>query len=246
MFRSYTRWPEGAAHPQSYDLRREERIPIVGVGAVEGGAGQVGSGSHGLVFSFGTGRVVGCDPLAVEYAGLFPAWQPNAPTVAARGEALPFADGTFDVVLCDNVVDHAADPAAIAGELVGCSGRKGGSSSRSTCIIRFTRWRTPLLGLARLQSRVTPFADHTVHLTWAGARRLFAGRPLRVISEGGGSAGAGARRRGACGGAARSQAPRGRSAEGCVLQERAVRAGGRARGAARPWTRLMWRVLVLW
>src|SRR6185295_17069814 len=67
---------------------------------------EVGSGAHGLIFYFGSSRGVGVDPLAVSYGNLFPRWQQCAQTVAACGESLPFADGSFHVVLCDNVVDH--------------------------------------------------------------------------------------------------------------------------------------------
>src|SRR5207253_937725 len=80
---------------------------------------EVGSGAHGLVFYFGPSawtRGVGVDPLACDYAALFPAWQRRAQTIAAAGERLPFADSTFDVVLCDNVVDHAESPSVIVRE----------------------------------------------------------------------------------------------------------------------------------
>src|SRR5262249_54138449 len=74
---------------------------------------EVGSGAHGSIFYFGTTRCIGVDPLATYYAGLFPAWQRRVQTVAAYGEQLPFADKTFDFVLCDNVLDHAEFPARI-------------------------------------------------------------------------------------------------------------------------------------
>src|SRR5215510_3261071 len=79
---------------------------------------EVGSGAHGLIFCFGGERHVGVDPLAVYYGSLFPRWQRRAQTVAAVGEALPFRDQSFDVVLCDNVVDHAESPSQIVRELV--------------------------------------------------------------------------------------------------------------------------------
>jgi hypothetical protein len=63
------------------------------------GPGRRGSGAHGLVFFFGAMRGVGVDPLAADYATLFPAWQPRARTVAAAGERLPFGDASFEVVL---------------------------------------------------------------------------------------------------------------------------------------------------
>ena len=71
---------------------------------------EVGSGAHGLIFFFEGAERVGVDPLADEYRALFPAWQERAQTVAAFGEQLPFTDASFDVVLCDNVVDHAERP----------------------------------------------------------------------------------------------------------------------------------------
>src|SRR5437660_8037563 len=74
---------------------------------------EVGSGAHGLIFFFGARYGVGVDPLAHSYAALFPVWQRKALTIAAFGEALPFADNSFDIVLCDNVVNHAESPAGI-------------------------------------------------------------------------------------------------------------------------------------
>src|SRR6476659_2082304 len=78
---------------------------------------EVGSGAHGLIFCFGSEHGIGVDPLAVSYGSLFPRWQRRAQTIAAVGESLPFADQSFDLVLCDNVVDHAESPRKIAGEL---------------------------------------------------------------------------------------------------------------------------------
>src|ERR1043166_9689406 len=79
---------------------------------------EVGSGAHGLIFYFGARHAIGIDPLAVSYRNLFPSWQSEATTIAATGEELPFRDQSFDVVLCDNVVDHAESHPQIAAELV--------------------------------------------------------------------------------------------------------------------------------
>ena len=149
---------------------------------------EVGSGAHGLVFFFGTERGVGCDPLACDYAALFPAWQHRARTIAAAGERLPFADASFDVVLCDNVVDHAEDPAAIARELARVLAPGGllyftvnfHHSVYSAAARLHSAWNAAGLGL-----EIGPFADHTVHLTLDGARSLFDNLPLRVIDESG-------------------------------------------------------------
>jgi SAM-dependent methyltransferase len=149
---------------------------------------EVGSGAHGLVFFFGTTRGVGVDPLACDYAALFPAWQPRARTIAAAGERLPFADASFDVVLCDNVVDHAEDPARIARELARVLAPGGllyftvnfHHVVYSAAARLHSAWNA-----AGLRLEVGPFADHTVHLTLDGARSLFDGLPLRVIAESG-------------------------------------------------------------
>jgi len=147
---------------------------------------EVGSGAHGLVFFFGTTRGVGCDPLACDYAALFPAWQSRARTIAAAGERLPFADASFDVVLCDNVVDHAEDPARIARELTRVLAPGGllyftvnfHHAVYSAAARAHSAWNA-----AGLRFEIGPFADHTVHLTLSAARALFGGLPLRVINE---------------------------------------------------------------
>jgi SAM-dependent methyltransferase len=147
---------------------------------------EVGSGAHGLVFYFGTTRGVGCDPLACDYAALFPAWQGRAQTIAAAGEHLPFADASFDVVLCDNVVDHAEDPARIVRELARVLAPGGllyftvnfHHAVYSAAAALHSAWNA-----AGLRFEVGPFADHTVHLTHAAARSLFDGLPLRRLSE---------------------------------------------------------------
>jgi len=147
---------------------------------------EVGSGAHGLIFCFGSRHGVGVDPLAVSYHSLFPGWQNRAATIAAVGEQLPFRDATFDVVLCDNVVDHAESPQRIAAELVRIL--KPGGLLYFTVNIHHavyavaagvhSGWRA--LGLAY---EVGPFADHTTHLTHDTASRLFAELPLQTLSE---------------------------------------------------------------
>ena len=162
---------------------RLERVrPIAGDARVL----EVGSGAHGLVFFFGTTRGVGCDPLACDYAALFPAWQGRARTIAAAGERLPFADSTFDVVLCDNVVDHAEGPRQIARELARVLAPGGllyftvnfHHAVYAAAARLHAAWNA-----AGLHLEIGPFADHTVHLTLADARALLDGLPLRTVSE---------------------------------------------------------------
>jgi SAM-dependent methyltransferase len=147
---------------------------------------EVGSGAHGLVFCFGTTRGVGVDPLADEYAALFPAWQSLACTVAAAGEDLPFADASFDVVLCDNVVDHAEDPARIVRELARVlvpGGLLYFTVNFHHAIYTAAAHLHAAWNAAGLRLEIGPFADHTVHLTLPAVRSLFDGLPLRVVEE---------------------------------------------------------------
>ena len=147
---------------------------------------EVGSGAHGLIFFFGAGAGVGVDPLAVEYRALFPAWQGEAQTVAAYGEALPFRDGSFDVVLSDNVVDHAEAPARIVSEMTRVLAPGGllyftvnvHHAVYSVAASLHAGWQA--LGV---DFEIAPFADHTTHLTVTRARRLFDGLPLRLVHE---------------------------------------------------------------
>jgi SAM-dependent methyltransferase len=147
---------------------------------------EVGSGAHGLIFCFGARNAVGVDPLAVSYRRLFPRWQATVMMIAAVGEQLPFRDQSFDIVLCDNVVDHAESPRGIAAEIVRIL-KPGG-------LMYFTvNVHHPLYAVAAgvhsgwralgIRLEVGPFADHTTHLTLETASRLFARLPLQTLHE---------------------------------------------------------------
>lgn len=146
---------------------------------------EVGSGAHGLIFYFAAEHRIGVDPLAVSYGNLFPRWQGRAQTIAAVGESLPFADRSFDVVLCDNVVDHAESPRQIVRELTRILVPGG--------LLYFTvnihhqlyavaagvhsSWRA-----AGVPYEIGPFADHTTHMTLRAAANLFHDLPLQILS----------------------------------------------------------------
>jgi SAM-dependent methyltransferase len=147
---------------------------------------EVGSGAHGILFGSGRPRAVGVDPLAVSYAGMFPAWQRRVPTVAGVGERLPFGDGSFDIVLCDNVVDHCENPAAVLAEIVRVL-PPGGllyftvnvHHRLYSVVARAHRaWNA-----AGIRLEIGPFADHTVHLTPAEAGQLIRDLPLEILHE---------------------------------------------------------------
>ena len=147
---------------------------------------EVGCGAHGLIFGFGENFGVGIDPLAVDYKRLFPKWQGNALTTAAIGEQLPFDDTSFDIVLSDNVIDHAEDPIMIIDEIVRVL-KPGG-------VLYFTvNIHHPVYDLASrahgawnalgLKLELSAFADHTVHFTESQIKRVFAHQPLNIVEQ---------------------------------------------------------------
>lgn len=147
---------------------------------------EVGCGSRGLVFYWERGSLrVGIDPLAAHYATLFP-WHRRVSTCAAAGEALPFASGAFDIVLCDNVIDHAERPEVIVQELARVL-RPGGTLYFTVNvhhpIYRVASWAYGASRAVGSPVEIGPFADHTVHLTLGAARRLVHDLPVRVWLE---------------------------------------------------------------
>lgn len=133
---------------------------------------EVGSGAHGLIFFFGAERGIGVDPLAHHYIRLFPKWQRRVATVSACGEALPFPDNSFEVLLSDDVLDYAEDPAAIMAEMARVLIPSG--ILYVTLNISHPVWK--VWGALH---RVADF--HTMHISLREARRLFKHLPLHVV-----------------------------------------------------------------
>jgi SAM-dependent methyltransferase len=99
---------------------------------------------------------------------------------------LPFADASFDIVLSDNVIDHAEQPLKIVDEIVRVL-RPGG-------LLYFTvNVHHPVYQLASrahgawnalgLKVELSAFADHTVHITEEAIARAFSRQPLNVIEQ---------------------------------------------------------------
>lgn len=133
---------------------------------------EVGSGAHGLIFFFGAFVGIGVDPLAHRYVSLFPDWQRRVSTVSAYGEALPFPDSSFAVVLSDDVVDYAENPAAIIAEIARVLTPSG--MLYFTVNICHPVWNV----FSRLR-QVEDF--HTTHISLGRARRFFKDLPLRIV-----------------------------------------------------------------
>jgi SAM-dependent methyltransferase len=147
---------------------------------------EVGSGAHGLIFFFGAQHSIGVDPLAHHYVKLFPAWQRLVSTVAAYGEALPFQDSSFDIILSENVVDHAEDPAAIIAEIARVLAPAGLFYFMVNISHPVYALFSLIYGLCKalgMPYEINDFAGHTTHLSLEEARRLFKNLPLRTVWE---------------------------------------------------------------
>lgn len=147
---------------------------------------EVGSGAHGLIFGLDDNFAVGIDPLAVDYKRLFPFWQEDAKTIAAIGEKLPFADEFFEIVLSDNVIDHAENPVGIVEELARVL-KPGG-------LLYFTvNVHHPVYQIASnlhgfwnglgIKYEISPFADHTIHFTEPRVLEVFERLPFNLIEQ---------------------------------------------------------------
>ncbi len=147
---------------------------------------EVGSGAHGLIFGFDNNFAVGIDPLAVEYKRLFQFWQEDTKTIAAIGEKLPFADESFEIILSDNVIDHAEDPVGIIYEFARVLKPKG--------LLYFTvHVHHPIYQIASnlhglwngigIKFELSPFADHTIHFTEERVLEVFKRLPFEILEQ---------------------------------------------------------------
>ena len=174
------------AEMQAHSAKVRARLEAIRPIAPDAPVLEVGCGAHGLIFFFGSSNGVGVDPLADHYRELFPAWQDRAKTVAACGEDLPFPDASFDVVLCDNVVDHAQNPRRILEEI--CRVMAPGALLFFEVNVHHPLYHAAATLHAGWRAlgvpfEITPFADHTCHLTPGAARRLFEGLPLDLLEQ---------------------------------------------------------------
>jgi ubiquinone/menaquinone biosynthesis C-methylase UbiE len=127
------------------------------------------------------GRVVGVDftpaMLAKARRVVGEAGLANVEFVRVDGNALPFADGTFDLAQCTYAFHHFPEPAKVLGEMARVV-RKGGRVTVVDAIISEhadTEWNDRI---ERLRD-----ASHSRMLTDAGLRELFRAAGIRVIAS---------------------------------------------------------------
>ncbi len=101
--------------------------------------------------------------------------------VIGKSEALSFPDGSFDVVVCNNVLDHVEDAQRSVAELCRVV-RRGGvlglsvdtNSYLGYWLRRIDRWRRPHLNAYRL---------HPTDLIIGQIERALTGRGFRIVSS---------------------------------------------------------------
>lgn len=79
---------------------------------------QIGCAVEDTIFYFPSGQLYAIDPLADFYRANFK--RSNNPKVdyrQARGEKIPFPNGYFDLIICQNVIDHVMDYNVVIGEI---------------------------------------------------------------------------------------------------------------------------------
>jgi SAM-dependent methyltransferase len=135
---------------------------------------QVGCALAGQIHQL-VGRRAAIDPLADFFRERWPeALDPAVDYRSGKGERLPWRAGEFDIVICDNTLDHCEDPEQVARELLRVTSRDGG-------IIAFSVHVFGRLGAALhaspLRAWLDPQHPHTLILDEVGD--LFAaGDPL--------------------------------------------------------------------
>jgi SAM-dependent methyltransferase len=115
-------------------LEQLERVGVqpAGLRVLDVGAG---SGAVAELLDRAGARVVALDQVDARAAEVA-----RTAFVAGSGERLPFRDGAFDVVVCSNVLEHAADTWGVIREL-GRVVREGG-----LIYLSWTNWLSPLGG----------------------------------------------------------------------------------------------------
>jgi len=173
-----------AVQARGREVARTAAMALAGYANVEKAAVMdvaCGPATFARAFAPRVARVVGVDftpamlakaRRVAEEAGLA-----NLEFVCGDGNALPFADGTFDLALCTYAFHHLPEPARVLGEMARVV-RKGGRVAIVDVII-------PERADAALHNRIERLRDlsHATTLTDAGLRELFRAAGLRVIAS---------------------------------------------------------------
>ncbi len=94
-------------------------VPDVAAWQLKTAALEIGGGPHPMVAQGRWRFAAAVDPLNDGYAAcdLFPPGPLGFTSIAASGEQMPVTSASFDVVVCDNCLDHVADPGRVVAEI---------------------------------------------------------------------------------------------------------------------------------
>jgi len=140
-----------------------------------------GPGTFGRAFTPLVARVVGVDFTPAMIAkGRSVARETrlaNIEFACGDGNALPFADGTFDLALCTYAFHHLPEPARVLGEMARVV-RKGGRVAVVDAVM-------PAHADKGLNTRIEKLRDpsHAEMFTESGLRELFRAAGLRIIES---------------------------------------------------------------
>ena len=168
-----------------------EKIEALGYPARDGLVVEIGSGAHGLIWRWPAERRVAIDPLACFYAEQFGFLQRNGPgIVEARGEAIPLSSGCASLVISDNVLDHAPDPALFLRECRRLLSARG--ALYITVNVHHPLWHLGASAYNTLFSlgvrlNLPAFPHHPHHFTGSRIDALMESAGLRVVHAAGGA-----------------------------------------------------------
>ncbi|MFI4915662.1 MAG: class I SAM-dependent methyltransferase [Phycisphaerales bacterium JB060] len=94
-------------------------VPDVATWQLETAVLEIGGGPHPMVAQGRWALAAAVDPLNDGYAScdLFPPGPLGFTPIAASGEQIPVTGASFDIVVCDNCLDHVADPGRVVAEI---------------------------------------------------------------------------------------------------------------------------------
>jgi SAM-dependent methyltransferase len=106
------------------------------------------------------------EPYAASYWGIDAEHGPQVDQVAV-GEHLPFADGSFDVVLCTQVLEHVQDPTLVVSEIFRVLAPEGVALASTHGVFLYhpnpvDLWRWTIAGLERLFETAAPWQEISV------------------------------------------------------------------------------------
>lgn len=155
----------------------EQMKPVMAVGPATSVL-EIGSGAGGIITFLNAGERHAIDPLEDFYSSMssFQAQRdPNVRYQQAKAERLPFADHRFDLVICDNVLDHCEDVSAALREMRRVLTADGKIYLR---VNRYTAWGK-LIRLLAEALQIDPGHPHT--FTAGSMKKYFHRCGLRVI-----------------------------------------------------------------